>query len=168
MKKMFTLLMAVLLPLLVCAQNATIDKVFSKYADREGFAVISINKGLLKLAANLDDSDAEAQAFLQRVHQIKILASDNASSGVNLFDEVLSDINKRSYEELLTVKKDGEEVLILANKDGDLLKEIIILVAGKETAMVYISGELRMKDLSKLSSSVKGEGTGMQYLNEIK
>jgi CO dehydrogenase/acetyl-CoA synthase gamma subunit (corrinoid Fe-S protein) len=167
MKKVITLLLVALFPLLALAQNSAIDKVFKKYGDRDGFTVVTISKGLLKLVANLDD-DRESQDFLGRVHQIKILAVEDHNSDINLYDEVLSDLDKKDYEELMTVKSEGEEVLILAKKDGDILEELIILVGGKDdNALVYIAGRMNMKDLSKLSSSVNIEGAGLSHLKDL-
>jgi len=167
MKKVFTLLLVALFPLLALAQNSAIDKVFRKYGDRDGFTVVTISKGLLKMVANMDD-DHESRDFLSRVHQIKILATEDNNSDINLYDEVLSDLDKKDYEELMTAKSNGEEVLILAKKDGDILEELIILVGGKDdNALVYISGKMNMKDLSRLSSSVNIKGSGLEHLKDV-
>lgn len=167
MKKVVTLLLIALFPLLATAQNQAIDKVFKKYGDRDGFTVVTISKGLLKMAANIDD-DQESQEFLSRVHEIKILANDEQSAHVNLYDEVLADLDKGKYEELMTAKSKGENVLILARKDGEILEELIILVGGgDDNALVYISGKMNMKDLSKLSSSVHIEGAGLNHLKDL-
>ncbi len=167
MKKAFTLLLVALLPLLAIAQNSAIDKVFRKYGDRDGFTVVTISKGLLKMASNMDD-DRESQDFLSRINQIKILATEDNNNDINLYDEVLSDLDKSDYEELMTAKSKGEEVLVLAKKDGDLVQELIILVGGsKDNALVYISGKMNMKDLSKLSSSVNIDGAGLEHLKDI-
>ncbi|MCX6226767.1 MAG: DUF4252 domain-containing protein [Bacteroidia bacterium] len=167
MKKVLTLLLVALFPLLALAQNSAIDKVFQKYGDREGFTVVTISKGLLKMVANMDD-DHESRDFLSRVHQIKILANEDHNTDVNLYDEVLSNLDKSDYEELMTAKTKDEEVLILAKKDGDILEELIILVGGDDNnALVYISGKMNMKDLSKLSSSVNIEGAGLNHLKDL-
>jgi hypothetical protein len=167
MKKVTILLLVALFPLLAAAQNSAIDKVFKKYGDRDGFTVVTISKGLLKMAANMDD-DREAQDFLSRIHSIKILALEDHNSGINLYDEVLSELDKSSYDELMTAKSKGEEVLILAKKDGDIVEELIILVGGgDDNALVYISGKMNMKDLSKLSSSVNIEGAGLSHLKDV-
>jgi len=167
MKKVLTLLLVALFPILAMAQNSAIDKVFSKYGDRDGFTVVTISKGLLKLAANMDD-DHESKDFLSRIHSIKILALEDQKTDINLYDEVLSDLDKSQYEELMTAKSKGEEVLILAKKDGDILEELIILVGGDDdNALVYISGKMNMKDLSKLSSSVNIEGAGLSHLKDL-
>ena len=167
MKKSLTLLLVALLPLLASAQNSSVDKVFRKYGDRDGFTVVTLSKGLLKMAANMDD-DRESQDFLSRIHEIKILAVEDDKMDINLYDEVLSSLDKRDYEELLKSKSNGEEVIMLAKKDGDILEELIILVGGKEdNALVYISGKLNTKDLSKLSSSVNIKGAGLEHLKEI-
>jgi hypothetical protein len=167
MKKLTTLLLVALFPLLGQAQNSAIDKVFKKYGDRDGFTVVTISKGLLKMAAKMDD-DRESQDFLSRIHEIKILATEDKNSEINLYDEVLSDLDKKDYEELMTARSQGEEVLILAKKDGNIVQELIILVGGsKDNALVYISGAMNMKDLSKLSSSVNIEGAGLEHLKEV-
>lgn len=167
MKKVITLLLVVLFPLLALAQNSAIDKVFKKYGDRDGFTVVTISKGLLKMVANMDD-DRESRDFLSRVHEIKILAIEDHKSDINLYDEVLSNLDKSDYEELMTVKSDGENVLILAKKDGDILEELIILVGGSnDNALVYISGKMNMQDLSKLSSSVNIKGAGLDHLKDL-
>ena len=167
MKKITTLLLVALFPLLALAQNSAVDKVFKKYGDRDGFTVVTISKGLLKMVSKMDD-DRESQDFLSRVHEIKILATEDHKTDINLYDEVLSDLNKSDYEELMSAKSKGEEVLILAKKDGDILEELIILVGGDDNnALVYISGKMNMKDLAKLSSSVNIKGAGLEHLKDI-
>jgi uncharacterized transporter YbjL len=167
MKKAFTLMLVALFPLLAIAQNSAIDKVFKKYGDRDGFTVVTISRGLMKMVANMDD-DHESQDFLSRIHEIKILATEDNNNNVNIYDEVLSDLNKKDYEELLTSKSKDEEVLMLAKKDGDIVEELIILVGGKDdNALVYISGKMNMKDLSKLSSSTNIRGAGLEHLKDI-
>lgn len=167
MKKVVTLLLAAMFPILALAQNSAIDKVFQKYGDRDGFTVVTISKGLLKMAANMDD-DRESQDFLGRVHQIKILATEDHKTEINLYDEVLSNLDKSEYEELLTAKTNGEEIIILAKKAGDVVEELILLVGGDDNnALVYISGKMNMKDLGRLSSSVNIEGAGLDHLKDI-
>lgn len=167
MKKVITLMLVALFPLLAMAQNSAIDKIFKKYGDRDGFTVVTISRGLLKMVATVDD-DHESQDFLSRIHEIKVLAIEDDHSDINLYDEVLSDLNKKDYEELMTARSKGEEVLMLAKKDGDIVEELIILVGGeKDNALVYISGKLNMKDLSKLSKSVNIEGAGLEHLNDL-
>lgn len=167
MNKVITLLMAGLFPLLALAQNSSIDKVFKKYSDRDGFTVVTISKGLLKMVANVDD-DHESQDFLSRVHEIKVLATEDGKNDINIYDEVLSSLDKSEYEELMKIKNTDEEVLMLARKDGDIVQELILLVGGKKNnALVYISGKMNMKDLNKLSSSVNIEGAGLNHLKDI-
>jgi len=168
MKKLITLFLIALFPVLVIAQNSAVDKVFKKYENRDGFTVVTISKGLLRMAADIDDEDQEAKEFLSRIHSIKILATED-NSDVNLYDEVLSSLDKGDYEELMTVKSSEEDVLMLAKKDGDVIEELILLVGGKDdNALVYISGRMSMKDMAKISKSVNIEGAGLEHLKDIK
>jgi len=168
MKKLITLLLIALFPVLAVAQNSAVDKVFKKYENRDGFTVVTISKGLLKMAADIDDEDQEAKEFLGRINSIKILAVEDRSD-VNLYDEVLSSLDKSDYEELMTVKSSEEDVLMLAKKDGDIIEELILLVGGKEdNALVFISGRMSMKDMAKISKSVHFDGAGLEHLKDIK
>ncbi|MFH0760863.1 MAG: DUF4252 domain-containing protein [Bacteroidota bacterium] len=167
MKKIITLLLIALFPVLAIAQNSAVDKIFKKYENRDGFTVVTISKGLLKMAADIDQEDQESTEFLSRINSIKILATEDESD-VNLYDEVLSSLDKSDYEELMTVKSNDEDVLMLAKKDGDVIEELILLVGGKEdNALVYISGRMSMKDMAKISKSVNIEGAGLEHLKDV-
>jgi len=167
MKKLITLALIALIPMIAVAQNSAIDKIFQKYSDYKGFTVVTINKGLLKMASEMDLDDPEAEAFLGRINSIKILAAED-NVNVNLYDEVLSALNKREYEELMTVNSSDEDVLMLAKKDGDIVEELVILVGGDDdNAIVYISGRLSTRDLAKLSKSVNIKGSGMEHLQDL-
>jgi hypothetical protein len=167
MKRVITLMIVALFPVLAFSQNSAVDKVFKKYGDKEGFTVVTISKGLLKMAADIDNEDAETQEFLNKVNSIKILATED-NNDVNLYDEVLTSLDKSEYEELMTAKSDGEDVLMLAKKSGDVIEEFIILVGGKEdNALVYISGKMSMKDMAKLSKSIHIEGAGFEHVKDL-
>ena len=128
MKKLVLSLLVVLVPALVIGQNTAVEKLFDKYGGKDGFTTVTINKGLFKMVAQLDEDDEDLQA-LSGMEAIKILAveDEGAASGVNFYKEVYSDLKTANYEELMTVDSSDADVVFLANQDGDVIKELIPL-----------------------------------------
>ena len=67
MKKILMTLI-LLIPLWVMAQdNSPIDKLFNKYANREGFTTVNISGKLLSFASKFDDSKSSETAMLEKL-----------------------------------------------------------------------------------------------------
>ncbi len=156
MKKLALSLLVVLVPIFAIGQNTEIDKLFEKYGDKDGFTTVTINKGLFKMVAQMDADDEDLKA-LSGMESIKILAVDNTevADGVNFYKAVRSQLKEAKYEELMTVKSNDANVVFLASQDGDIIKELILLVGSDddENALIYIKGSIRLKDVAKIGSS---------------
>ncbi len=169
MKKLVLALIIVLVPAWVVAQNSAIDHVFEKYSGKDGFVSIQISKGLLKLAAGLDE-DGETDKLLKSIDGIKILAveDEELNAGLNFYNEVMSSMKTDNYEELMTVNSSDADIIFLAKKKGDRISEFILLVGGDDdNALIYISGNILLKDISKLSKSLNIEGSGLEKLEML-
>ena len=157
MKKLALSLLVVLVPIFAIGQNTAVDKLFEKYGGKDGFTTVTINKGLFKMVAQLDEDDEDLQV-LSGMESIKILAVDNeeVANGVNFYKEVRSQLKDAKYEELMTVDSDDANVVFLANQDGDVIKELILLVGSDddENALIYIKGKIKLKDVSKIAKSM--------------
>ncbi len=165
MKKLVLSLLVVLVPILAIGQNTAVEKLFEKYGGKDGFTTVTINKSLFKMVAQLDDEDEDLQA-LSGMESIKILAVDDEGegevSGVNFYKEVRSLLKTADYEELMTVNSKDSDVVFLVRQEGDIIKELILLVGGKgdDNALIYIAGNIRMKDVSKIAKSMGVDDEG--------
>ena len=167
MKKLVLSLLVVLVPILAIGQNTAVEKLFEKYGGKDGFTTVTINKGLFKMVAKLDAEDEDLQA-LSGMESIKILAVDNedVANGVNFYKAVRSQLKDAKYEELMTVKSDDSNVVFLANQEGDTIKELILLVGSDddENALIYIKGNIRLKDVSKIAKSMGVDEDGKMQI----
>lgn len=61
MKKLSLIVLVFVFPLLVFSQHQTVNKLFEKYAGKEGFTTVYISKNLFKMIGemNLDDPDTD-------------------------------------------------------------------------------------------------------------
>ena len=157
--------MVVLIPLLTFAQNSAVDKLFAKYGGKDGFTTVTISQGLLKMAAELDETDEDLKA-LAGIKSIKILAVEDETkvSGINFYDDVIKDLKASDYEELMTVESSDSDVIFLVKKSGNIISELILLVGGNDdNALVYLAGEINMKDVSKIAKNINVDGGNIKF-----
>lgn len=166
MKKLVLVLIVALAPAFLFAQNSAVEKLFQKYGGQKGFTTVTINSGLLKMAAQMSEDD-ENLDVLNSITGLKILAQEDGVAS-NFYNEVMGDLKKDSYEELMTVNSDEEDVIFLVKKSGERISEFLLVVGGEdENVLVYISGDLHMKDLAKLGKSINMDGGNFGHLEHL-
>ena len=90
MKKLL-LFAALMITITVASGQKSIDRLFEKYAGRDGFTTVSINGDLLKLAASLD-KDIDENDFPASITDIRILAQEDNNMKVENFYEMISSV----------------------------------------------------------------------------
>ncbi len=149
------------------AQNKSVDRVFDKYAGKEGFTTIYISKYMFDIFAKLDNVDdkdlKETQQVLGKLNGIRILAVEDPKAlgpGVNFYDEIMKDLPRDKYEELMTVKNSESDVIILARQDHGVIVELLLVVGGEgdENVLISITGEIDLNTIAKLSRAMDIEG----------
>src|SRR5512135_471310 len=87
----------------------SIDALFSKYADADGFVTVTLNGSLLKLAHVLEN-DKDHHDLPGDINEIRILAQEDESMKIeNFYDLVIKDINLNDYEEFMRVKEKDQD-----------------------------------------------------------
>ncbi len=160
MKKIYISLIAILL-FASCSNDPAIDAAFAKYNNHSGIVSITIPGFVIKAATAFGELDKEEKELLQHVDKVKVLAieDDHRYREVNFQKEFAHLLKKGSYTELLTVKNDGEQIHILAKmKDEDRIKDLIILIGGKDNALVYIKGDFTMDQIAAVANKTDHGG----------
>jgi len=150
------LLMAAQLP----AQNRAIDQIFKKYADREGYTSVVITKNMFQLFANVDNpSNDEFLKTVKNLDFIKILSIKGEREGKTLFQDILSALPEKDYKELMTIKETGSQIKFLTLEQNGVIRELIMISNGKEeSSMIWLSGIIDMRTVSKIAEKMKIEG----------
>ena len=165
MKKLTTIIAAMLLGSVTWAQDDAISQFFSKYNDDPDFTQVTVTSKMFGLFTHFEPEDEDEEAVknaISKISGLKILALENTQRGEDLYDEAFNLIPKNDYEELMTVNSSDADVVFLANQEGDIIKELILLVGGKgdDNALIYIAGNIRMKDVSKIAKSMGVDDDG--------
>ncbi len=158
----------VLFGVAVSGQKSAVDKVFDKYAGKEGYTTVYISSFMFNLLNSLDVDDPEYDEFKKAtsgINSIKILTQDGGGS--EAFGKELLDMLPRSeYKEMMKVKDQEEEVLFLAKEAGGKISEFLLIVSGgSEDVLIAITGDIDMESLSKIASGL--DMPGMENLEEF-
>jgi len=159
MKKILMTLI-LLIPLWVMAQdNSPIDKLFNKYANREGFTTVNISGKLLSFASKFDDSKSKEIAMLEKLSGIRILSVEDKelNKGLNFYKELEADgfFKNHNYEVLMEVTEKNEVVRFYgrAGEKGKL-SELLMVIGGNDNTLISIRGVIDPDDIGKITGSL--------------
>ncbi len=160
MKKTVLLLSALFFSCLLVAQNTPVDQLFDKYSGKEGFTSIYITSYMFSMFSDLETDDPEFDELVKNLKAIKILASDSSFVGnVNFFKEIIDKLPKDQYKELMIIKEKDQDVKFLVNEKNGKIIELLLIAGGKEdNVLISIQGNIDLKNISKLSKSLKIDG----------
>ena len=158
--KRLLIILVLLIPMLGMAQdNSPIDKLFNKYANKEGFTTVNISGKLLGLASKMDDSNSKEAAMLEKISGIRILTVEDSelNKTLNFYKELESDgfFKNNSYESLMEVTENNEIVRFYGrNGEKGQLTELLLVVGGDENTLISIRGLIDPNDIAKITGAI--------------
>jgi hypothetical protein len=157
--KRFILILALALPLALLAQKTPVDRLFEKYANKEGFTTVNISGKLLGFASGLETGDKSTSDMLSKLSGIRILSVDNEelTGPLDFFKELERDgfFRNNDFEVLMEVTEADEVVRFLAKDGGDgKFSDLILVVGGNDNALISISGIIDPANIGKITKSL--------------
>ena len=155
MKKLLIML-ALLLPMAIWAQKTPVDRLFEKYANKEGFTTVNISGKLLGFASELDTGDKETSEMLSNLSGIRILSVEDSeiTGKLDFFKELDKEgfFDNKEYEVLMEVTESDEVVRFLARDGGGgKFSDLLLVVGGKDNALISISGLIDPENIGKIT-----------------
>ena len=145
MKKL-VMILVLLIPLWVMAQdNSPIDKLFNKYANKEGFTTVNISGKLLSLANSFADKKDDELEILNKISGIRVLSVEDSimNQKLNFYKELDADgfFRNNKYDVLMEVT-DKDEVVRFYGRSGSngKLSELLLVVGGSSNTLISIRG----------------------------
>ena len=168
MKRMLLTIAVVIIASAVSGQRTSLDDFFSRYSDRDGYTSIVINGNLLKFLGESENRDRDGDA-LSKITSIRLVVreKDNSSSGESLVSEIRGIIRRSRYDELMSVKDDGADIRFMARMEMDMVRELLLVIDGKDEAVIQVEGNLTRDEASELFTS-NGEGLAILEGLEIR
>lgn len=155
---------ALLLSLLVLgkasfAQDDAIGKFFGKYVDDERFSVVSISPKMFGLLAKVDwdTVSPDLKRTVSNLTSLRILST--STTPMVFYKEALEKIDRKQYEELITVRDKSDDVHFLVRTNGNTVKELVMIAGSPESfTLLSFVGDIDLKALSRLSGDLGIKG----------
>ncbi len=157
--KRLILILAVVLPMAVLAQKTPVDRLFDKYANKEGFTTVNISGKLLGFASKIETGDDATSDVLSKLKGIRILSVDNKelTGKLDFYKELEQDgfFKNNEYEVLMEVTEANEVVRFLAKDGGNgKFSDLVLVVGGDDNALISISGIIDPENIGKITKSL--------------
>jgi diphthamide synthase (EF-2-diphthine--ammonia ligase) len=157
--------------------------MFDKYEDMKDVTSAVINQKIFSMLASMDIDldDPDSQKFMEmvkKVESVKILSTSNMTISKSMRSDAENHINRSRLSELMRFK-DGEQTVkfyVKEGKDENHVKELFMLINGLgeitkdadieingekrefETVVVSISGDIDLREISKITSKMNVPG----------
>jgi hypothetical protein len=174
MKKRWSLLMLLVVPVLMMAQNP-MDSLYEEYAGKKGFTSVNISPEMFRMFAekkidttHIDDADSkEAINMISNMNGMKILTYSKKDPRDNSFyEEIKRSFNFDEYAELMKVKEENTDVTFYIKRKGDMISEMLMVAdEPDETVVMNFSGLFNMRTVSRLGQSMNIHG--MDHLGDM-
>ncbi len=149
------------------AQDDAIGKFFGKYVEDSRFTVVSISPKMFRLLSKVswDSIPSDLKQSVSRLTSLRILSTETTPAA--FYKEAMARIDRKEYEELITVRSDKDNVHFMVKEQGDVIHELLMIAVDKDdfTLMSFV-GNIDLDKLSRLSSDMGIKG--MEGLKNVK
>ncbi|MDY0253996.1 MAG: DUF4252 domain-containing protein [Tenuifilaceae bacterium] len=161
MKRTIALVVLLLFAGMLFAQKSPVDKLFDRYAGKEGYTSIFISEYMFTLFANLNEADKEFQDVVKGLSGIKILATDKQNLDVDFHKEVMNELPANDYKELMVIREKDQNLTFLIKDIKGKIVELLLIVGGSDNVLISIRGsDINLQNISKLSKSMNIDALG--------
>jgi hypothetical protein len=168
MKRILVSALIILGTVALFGQKSAVDKVFDKYSGKDGYTTVYISSYMFNLMNSLETDDPDYNEFKKAasgINSIKILTQDGDNS-VAFGKELLDQLPRSEYKEMMVVKEENEEVLFLAREiDGKITEFLLIVSGGGEDALIAIQGDIDLESIASIASGL--DMPGLENLEEL-
>jgi len=149
------------------AQDDAIGKFFGKYVDDSRFSIVSVSPKMFRLLskANWDSIPSDVRQTVTKLTSLRILSTETTPA--LFYKEALNKVDRKEYEELITVRNKNDNVHFLVKESGGVIHELLMIAVDNEdfTLMSFV-GDIDLDKMSRLSSSMSIKG--MENLKNVK
>src|SRR5580700_1523548 len=149
------------------AQDDAIGKFFGKYVDDDRFTVVSISPKMFKLMSkvNWDTVSSDLKQTVSKLQSLRILTT--STTPMAFYKEALEKIDRKEYEELITVRSKQDNVHFMVKQSGNTIHELLMISVGDDGfTLVSFVGDIDLDKLARLSSDMGIKG--MENLKDVK
>ncbi len=161
MKQYLILLLICAVSLPAFSQSQSVRKFYRKYKRTENTVNFNAPGWLIRLGASIaikhvdDPEEKEVLRLAKKVRKGRILVMEdqNHIKPADL-DELIYDVHRENFEDLISYREEGEKVRILIREDQDWIKDCLILVSEEDSfIMLALKTKIHIEDINEILRS---------------
>lgn len=147
-----------MIPFTGMAQKSPVDKLFEKYANRDGLTTVNISGALLGFASKMQEDSPESE-LLSKLEGVRILSVEDSmlNQSLDFYKELENDgfFRNHDYEVLMEITEKDEVVRFYGRNAGQgKFSELLLVVGGNDNTLISIRGLIDPKNISKITESL--------------
>ncbi len=157
MKKLSYVLLLLILPAMLVAQNRSINKFYRMHKKDAGATNISLPGWILKLGAGIgkryvNDEEKELLKYVKHIKKMKVLVMEDGSTvSKEESKKFMNSIRKKGMQDLIYIKDDETNVSIMVQEKKNTIRKLLIFVRDdEELVMLSLKTKLKMEDINNL------------------
>lgn len=144
----------------------SVESLFDKYSGSDEFTCITISGSLVKLIKALGD-DEEDDFLPGDITTIRILAqNDGRREAGNFYDMIERNLDRRNYEEFMSVKKYNQDLVMLVRTAGRSFREILVVAGGEDNLLIQIKVNMTFREAQRFADEIKKDN-GREFVDEM-
>ncbi len=165
MKKLIFLIAATCFSMYSMAQSDPVGALFDKYAERDGFTVVTISGRMFSMFSPKENGNKGADNVINKLNSIRILTVGDSllNRNLNFYNDLAGKLDLSAYEELMVVKEGKDITKFLIREKGDVISELLVISGGPGgNSVISIKGAFNLKNISDLSKEI-----GIEELKDL-
>lgn len=150
------------------SQEDAIATHFEQYVSDAQFKSAYVSPKMFDVIAtsDIEKMDPEVKALIKNLRGLRVLQREG-QSGVELYKEGIKKLTAAKYDELMTLKENGEQIRFYTKGPGKKVQELTLMVGGPNRfLMLTMVGDIDLNAVAKLSKNLNLQGAG--YLDKVK
>jgi len=143
------------------AQVDGISTFFSKYENDPAYTKVTVSGKMFSLFTHIEGETAEEKEILKTISKLngmKMLVRDNTTNGKQLYQQAVK-TKMPGFEVLMTVQDKDEDLQFYIKEQSGIVRELLLIGGGTtEFFMLSLTGDIDLKQLSKLSRAMDING----------
>jgi hypothetical protein len=146
---------------MVFAQKDLVSALFDKYAGVEGITTVNVTGDMLKLITQAE-AERRDTTFTSTLSEVKILSLEKGCEKpvkIDLRAEIYNKLDKSVYKEMMSVKQEGQDVVILLKELNGRIAEILIIAGGQDdNALIQVKGDMLLSEMASMAGKYQMKG----------
>jgi len=152
------LLAVLVVPLAGMAQKSPVDKLFEKYANRDGLTTVNISGALLGFASKMQEDSPESE-LLSKLEGVRILSVEDSklNQSLDFYKELENDgfFRNHDYEVLMEITEKNEVVRFYGRNAGQgKFSELLLVIGGNDNTLISIRGLIDPENIGKITGAL--------------